>query len=110
MYGFHALVCLLCTRNVQDTQCGFKLFTRHAARLLFPGIHLERWAFDVELIYVAEQLGIPIVEVGVNWHEVAGSKLIVHKFDIITTSLSMAKDMLTVKVCYTLGIWKLPRM
>ena len=108
MMGFHALVVLLCSRSVRDTQCGFKLFTRATARLLFADLHLERWAFDVEIIYLAEKLGIPIVEVAVNWHEVEGSKLIVTKWDIVTTSIAMAKDMFTVSLSYALGIWPMP--
>lgn len=68
MYGFHLLVLLLCTRNVKDTQCGFKLFTRATARQLFQDLHLERWSFDIELIYVAESLSIPLVEVFIHLH------------------------------------------
>lgn len=63
MRGFHVLVTLFCTRNIKDTQCGFKLFTRKAAKTLFASLHLERWAFDIELIYLAEQLKIPLKEV-----------------------------------------------
>lgn len=63
MYGFHLLVSLLCTKSVRDTQCGFKLFTKSAARKLFSNLHLERWAFDIELIYLAETLQIPMTEV-----------------------------------------------
>lgn len=63
MYGFHLLVLILCTKNVKDTQCGFKLFTRNTARQLFQDLHLERWSFDIELIYVAEMLSIPLIEV-----------------------------------------------
>ena len=63
MRGFHLLVMLMCTQNIKDTQCGFKLFTKKTAELLFSNIHLERWAFDIEIIYLAEQLGIPIAEV-----------------------------------------------
>jgi dolichyl-phosphate beta-glucosyltransferase len=63
MRGFHVLVTLFCTRNIKDTQCGFKLFTRKAAKILFTSLHLERWAFDIELIYLAEQLKIPLTEV-----------------------------------------------
>ena len=36
MHGFHVLVCILCSNKIQDTQCGFKLFTRKAASILFP--------------------------------------------------------------------------
>lgn len=63
MYGFHLLVVLLCTRNVKDTQCGFKLFTRRSARVLFDVLHLERWSFDTELVFLAEHLDMPLVEV-----------------------------------------------
>lgn len=63
MKGFHLLVMLFATRNVQDTQCGFKLFTKEAAELIFPYMHTRRWAFDIEMIVIAESLGIPIKEV-----------------------------------------------
>ena len=63
MRGFHVLVMLLCTRHVKDTQCGFKLFTKKAAKVLFQSLHIERWAFDIEIIYLAEMLKIPMTEV-----------------------------------------------
>lgn len=63
MKGFHLYVQVLVTGSVQDTQCGFKLFTRRAARALFGSLHLYRWAFDTELIYLAEWLQVPIMEV-----------------------------------------------
>ncbi|KAK5974112.1 hypothetical protein GCK32_006538, partial [Trichostrongylus colubriformis] len=62
MHGFHFLVYLFSSRTVRDTQCGFKLFTRAAAARVFPVLHIERWAFDVELIYLCELWMIPIVE------------------------------------------------
>lgn len=66
MKGFHMLVMLFATRNIQDTQCGFKLFTKDAARLIFPAMHTRRWAFDIEMIVIAESLGIPIKEVSIS--------------------------------------------
>jgi dolichyl-phosphate beta-glucosyltransferase len=63
MKGFHFLVVILCTRQIQDTQCGFKLFTRSVAAKLFGNLHLFRWAFDIELIYQAEASGIAMKEV-----------------------------------------------
>ena len=55
MYGFHILVTTLCTSKIQDTQCGFKLFRRDVGMLLFSHIHLHRWAFDIELVLLAER-------------------------------------------------------
>ncbi|CAM9490808.1 unnamed protein product, partial [Sphacelaria rigidula] len=106
MYVFHWCVSILCTRQIRDTQCGFKLFTRDTAMSIFGSLHLHRWAFDTELVYLCQLLGIPMSEVPVNWHEVEGSKLIRSKLDIITTSAAMLRDMLCVKVCYLLGVWK----
>ncbi|RYY82670.1 hypothetical protein EON63_12925 [archaeon] len=45
-----------------------------------------------------------------NWREVEGSKLIRNKLDVLTTSLTMARDMLSVRLSYLLGIWKLPSL
>lgn len=99
MRGFHLLV-LLCVQGVRDTQCGFKLFTRSAAQRLFPAYHVERWAFDVELLYIAEQLKIPIKEVAITWHEVDGSKIIP-----VFSWLQMGRDILFIRLRYLFGIW-----
>ena len=108
MRGFHFLVSILCSREIQDTQCGFKLFTRKTALILFRTMNIEGWAFDVELIYLAELYGIPIKEVDVDWKEVPGSKLIQHRLDVVTTSLSMLRDMLAMRMCYAMSLWILP--
>lgn len=99
MHGFHLLVMFVAGPQIKDTQCGFKLFTRRAAAILFSNQHLQRWCFDVELIYLAHALGIPVVEVNVNWTEMPGSKI---KF---TSILHMAFEMLTVKVSYQMKLW-----
>jgi len=101
MYGFHFLVAVLCVKNVRDTQCGFKLFSRAAAQMLFYNQHLRRWSFDVELLYLAQSMGMPIAEVEVNWAEIPGSKL-----NIIGTSATMARDLLVIRLCYMFRIWR----
>lgn len=40
-------------------------------------------------------------EVAVNWHEVDGSKL-----DLLSASLTMARDMFVVRLSYVLGVWQ----
>lgn len=102
MHGFHAFVAVLAGgHGVRDTQCGFKLFTREAAARLFPAIHIERWAFDVELLYLTVLLKIPVVEVAVNWREIPGSKL-----DVISATFQMARDILLIRLCYLLRVWR----
>ncbi|XP_051881727.1 dolichyl-phosphate beta-glucosyltransferase [Pristis pectinata] len=102
MYGFHFLVWFLCVRGVKDTQCGFKLLTREAARRTFSTLHVDRWAFDVELLYIAQCLKIPIAEVAVEWTEIEGSKLIP-----FWSWLQMGKDLLFIRLRYFTGAWNL---
>lgn len=91
-------------RPLQDTQCGFKLFSRGAAQLLFNNQHLDRWCFDVELMYLARQLQLPVAEVPVTWSEVEGSKL-----NVIRDGIKMAIDMAIARGLYITGIWRIER-
>jgi glycosyltransferase involved in cell wall biosynthesis len=59
----------------RDTQCGFKLFRLDAARAIFARQQLERFGFDVEILFLADLLGYRAVEVPVRWNDVAGSKV-----------------------------------
>jgi glycosyltransferase involved in cell wall biosynthesis len=58
-----------------DTQCGFKLFETRAAKEIFRRQRIERFGFDVEALFVARTLGYSIVEVPVEWNDVAGTKV-----------------------------------
>ncbi|KAJ8952420.1 hypothetical protein NQ318_014512 [Aromia moschata] len=89
-------------RGIKDTQCGFKLLTREAARICFDSMHVERWAFDVELLYIAQTLKIPISEVAVTWTEIEGSKV-----TPIWSWIQMGFDLGLIWVRYTIGAWKI---
>jgi len=91
--------------NIKDTQCGFKLFTHEAAKHLFPTQHLERWAFDLELMFLCNQKGIPVVEVPVHWQEIDGSHL-----NVIDATIQVFRDMILIKLLYTCRIWKITDM
>ncbi|KAL9402496.1 hypothetical protein Peur_006345 [Populus x canadensis] len=75
MKGFHLVVLLTAGSGIHDTQCGFKMFTRAAARKLYTNIRLKRWCFDVELVFLCKWFGIPVIEISVNWTEIPGSKM-----------------------------------
>lgn len=64
---FNQIVQAAALPGLRDTQCGFKLFAAHAARACFARQTIERFAFDVEVLYVARRLGYRIAEVGVVW-------------------------------------------
>jgi len=100
MYGLHTILRVVGVGHIRDTQCGFKLFSRAAAQQIFPAQHLATWIFDVELLLLAKQVGIPVAEVPIEWHEVAGSKL-----NVVTASLQMLRDLLIVRANHVLGRW-----
>lgn len=100
MYGLHTLLYVFGIRTIADTQCGFKLFTRDAARMIFPYMHTEGWIFDVEILIIAFKKGIFVAEVPISWHEVAGSKI-----DLATDSVKMAVDLVVMRFAYWLGIY-----
>ncbi|CAB3228774.1 unnamed protein product [Arctia plantaginis] len=102
MYGFHFLVWLFTVKGIKDTQCGFKLFTREAARTCFQSLHVTRWAFDVELLYIAKVLNIPIAEIPVRWTEIEGSKI-----TPVFSWLQMGCDLGLIWLKYTIGAWKI---
>jgi len=98
---FALLVDTLCVKGVKDTQCGFKLFSRNSAREIFLSMHIERWAFDVECLYISQRKNFPIDEVIVEWAEIDGSHL-----SVISASVQMFKDIFRVPLLYRLGYWK----
>jgi len=72
---FNLVMRLVTDLPFADTQCGFKLFETRAARLIFERQRLDGFGFDVEALYIAQQLGCTTVEVPVKWNDVAGTKV-----------------------------------
>jgi dolichyl-phosphate beta-glucosyltransferase len=72
---FNRVVRLLTGLDFADTQCGFKLYRRDAARLVFSLQRLEGFGFDVEDLYIARRLGLHAIEVPVRWNNVEGTKV-----------------------------------
>ena len=95
-----SLAAATCVRGVGDTQCGFKLLTRDAACAVLPRLHVAGWAFDVEMIHVAQRLGIRVDSVPVPWRDVDGSKIAWH------TPAKMLADVARVRAMYSCGAWR----
>jgi dolichyl-phosphate beta-glucosyltransferase len=68
----HALVGL---RDIPDTQCGFKFFSRRVALDLFERQTIDGYIFDVELLHLARQAGYRIAQVPIRWHDDGDSRL-----------------------------------
>jgi dolichyl-phosphate beta-glucosyltransferase len=101
--AFRYAVNFLLLDGFTDTQCGFKAFKRRVAQDVFhrmtlynddsPVIqHPSVTGFDIELLYVARQLGYLVHEVPVEWHYRSGSKV-----NPLRDSVSLMKDVLTVR-------------
>ncbi|KAM1028716.1 hypothetical protein FF1_041272 [Malus domestica] len=101
MKGFHLVVLLAAGPGIRDTQCGFKMFTRAAARKLFTNIRLNRWCFDVEVVYLCKWFKIPMLEISVSWSEIPGSK--VNPLSIP----NMLWELVLMSVGYRTGMWKI---
>ncbi|GFO61010.1 glycosyl transferase [Geomonas silvestris] len=89
---FNAVVQVLAVPGLQDTQCGFKLFTDTAVRRTFSLQMLDDFGFDVEILYLARKGGLSIAEVPVNWVDIPGTKV-----DLVRDSLRMLRDILAVR-------------
>jgi len=89
--AFNALFRFLFRIKLGDTQCGFKAIRKTVFDELSRDLHVEGFAFDVDLAVKASLKGYRIEEVPIKWGHEEGSKMNVFK-----QIFSMGKDMLTV--------------
>jgi dolichyl-phosphate beta-glucosyltransferase len=76
----------------RDTQCGFKAFRRAAAQAIFSRQRLDGFAFDVEVLLLAERLGYKIADLPVEWINSPESRV-----RIVRDSLQMLRDAVRVR-------------
>lgn len=85
-YGFVVLRTLILRLPYKDTQCGFKVFKKAAARKIFTKMKIfsEKTktkgasvtaGFDLEVLYIARKLKYKVAEVPVEWHHQEGTKV-----------------------------------
>jgi len=84
--------------GVNDTQCGFKFFPRHAAKELFRRQKVDAYMFDVEILAIARRLGYRIEQVPVRWRDDADSRL-----DLVTGNLKNMRDIFKIGLQHRFG-------
>jgi dolichyl-phosphate beta-glucosyltransferase len=89
---FNFFVRFLTLPGIKDTQCGFKCFRREAALDIFSEQKLKGFAFDVEVLYLAQAKGYRISQLPVQWINSPKSKV-----DPLKDSLDMLKDLFVIK-------------
>ncbi|HYO15504.1 MAG TPA: dolichyl-phosphate beta-glucosyltransferase [Thermoanaerobaculia bacterium] len=90
---FNFIIQLVGVRGLRDTQCGFKLLDGDVARQLFAELQIQRFAYDVELVWLARRHGYRVAEVGVRWKDSPSSKV-----NPLTDSFRMFLDVLSLRL------------
>lgn len=88
---FNRLVRAITGLTFRDTQCGFKVMRRSEVLPLFRAARVERFAYDVEILYLARKAGVRAVEVPVIWRNSSASRV-----NALSDSLDMLKDIVAV--------------
>jgi dolichyl-phosphate beta-glucosyltransferase len=89
---FNLFIRTLVLGGIKDTQCGFKSFRRETVEPIFSRLTIERWAFDVEILFLAKRLGYHVAEVPVHWVNSPCTKV-----SAATDGLRMAFDALRIR-------------
>jgi dolichyl-phosphate beta-glucosyltransferase len=85
---------------IDDTQCGFKMFTAAAVEAVFPWLTIEGWAVDIEVLFIARLRGLRIGEVPIEWHYRDRSQV-----SVARDSLRMARDVVRIRLNAARGLY-----
>lgn len=89
---FNLLVRLSSGLPFWDTQCGFKAFRLDVCRPILESARLDGFAFDVELLLLAQRAGLRLREIPVRWNHSEGSKV-----DFLHDSLRMLREVIALR-------------
>jgi dolichyl-phosphate beta-glucosyltransferase len=78
----------------KDTQCGFKIFTKTAARRLFSLQKLNSVIFDPEILWLAKKAGCRVAEFPVSWRHVGNSRI---QYDSLKKSLFVFQELFRIR-------------
>lgn len=99
--ALNTIIKLTALRGFEDTQCGFKMFTRKAAEDLFIVQKMAGIGFDIELIYIAKKRGYKICEVPITWYFDADSRM-----RLIQDSLKVLLEIWQIRMNWYKGIYQ----
>ncbi|MDQ6995169.1 MAG: glycosyltransferase family 2 protein, partial [Mariprofundaceae bacterium] len=78
--------------DMPDTQCGFKAMTKQASYAIFSKQKLDGFSFDVEMLFLAQQLHYKVTEIPVKWVNEPNSKV-----RMLIDPLKMFMDILRIR-------------
>ena len=100
---FNAFVRFVGLVDCPDTQCGFKLLTAEAARAVLPRLTIERFGFDVELIWIALSLGLRVWQVPIAWFDSPDSRV-----SPLRDGSAMLRDLVRIRINDWRGRYRYP--
>jgi dolichyl-phosphate beta-glucosyltransferase len=98
---FNLIVKLTAVGEFEDTQCGFKMFTRKAADDLFQVQQMNGIGFDVELIYVALRRGYKVIDVPITWYYDPDSRM-----RLVQDSLNILREIWEIRQNWRKGVYE----
>jgi len=98
--SFGALMRAVTGLRFRDTQCGFKLMDRKRVEPLFRLMVVDRFAFDVELLFLADRFGLSIREAPVIWRNSPQSKV-----SMIVDPINMLWDVFRIRWRFRCGAY-----
>jgi len=113
-YGLSTLRTIVLRLPYKDTQCGFKCFSRKAAKKIFSKMVVFRLgvsksqtgsvtaAFDLEVLFVARKSGLKVASVPVEWYEYGERK----EVSPIKDSWEGLRDLLKIRINAIKGMYK----
>jgi dolichyl-phosphate beta-glucosyltransferase len=73
--AYNRAVQLAVAPGILDTQCGAKAARTELWHQVLPWCNEQGFAWDVEVIGIAQQLDIPVQEIAIEWHHDDGSRV-----------------------------------
>ncbi len=100
--GGNLLLYIVLGLDYNDTRCGFKAYSKKAAKKVYPLQRLDGFGFDDELLLISQKLGFKIIEVPVDWYdEDQGSKV-----NPLKDTFKSFKELIKIRINYIRGKYK----
>jgi len=98
---FNRVIRTMTGLEFKDTQCGFKLVDREKTAPIFRKMVVDRFAFDVELLCLAQLAGLRILEEPVVWRNSPASRV-----SPLKDSWNMLRDVMRIRGRIRTGFYR----
>lgn len=100
-WSYNRLIFAVLGICVRDVQCGIKGFSRFAARQIFPVCKINSFAFDTEVLFLAQQMGFIIESIQVPVSHRKDSSV-----NVFRDGLKMLADVVKIRKGFEAGVYE----